>query len=321
VHRGVLNLFWDGREIRTIENLHHVGLLPPYNGTENLSADHWVDIALPTLQESGHYLDIEFSPSVRPETSWRDHELSFVTSETSWPKAMFRHLWVYMQDAFAVCEDMKACLQTLAEYKDSGLTLRSNNSLQQECLSRNFSEINASDSLNAAGVVEACNGWRQCLDSDALYQLRTLLDVAMSVSRAVDANTSASGERGNESNGSQVSHCIFPPSEDPESWNCDCHVEMYHECDALRAIDFDLSSFSDEDCIRANICRHPEVCPEWKVSQCSDNGTQKMVQALERAMINRADLAKTKSLLEHRSATLSESSSTMDSTLGGKRCW
>jgi len=54
--------------------------------------------------------------------------------------------------------------------------------------------------------------------------------------------------------------CTDPAADDPEASECECFDEMATTCS------------NDEYCIRDLMCRHRDVCNEWKSNECSNQG-------------------------------------------------
>ena len=48
--------------------------------------------------------------------------------------------------------------------------------------------------------------------------------------------------------------CIDPSADDPESWDCECQDKMVDLC----------AGDVGEKCFRVQMCKHPDVCKEWK---------------------------------------------------------
>eukprot|EP00747_Dinoflagellata_sp_TGD_P052518 gnl/TRDRNA2_/TRDRNA2_147947_c0_seq1.p1 gnl/TRDRNA2_/TRDRNA2_147947_c0~~gnl/TRDRNA2_/TRDRNA2_147947_c0_seq1.p1 ORF type:complete len:680 (+),score=73.17 gnl/TRDRNA2_/TRDRNA2_147947_c0_seq1:81-2120(+) len=77
-------------------------------------------------------------------------------------------------------------------------------------------------------------------------------------------------------------HCIEPETADVESWECDCFKEMEEQCDQILAF-HRFKGFSQEMCIRAQMCRHAMICSSWKAKYCNDPMIHSLEQVIQTA--------------------------------------
>eukprot|EP00747_Dinoflagellata_sp_TGD_P154751 gnl/TRDRNA2_/TRDRNA2_177531_c0_seq16.p1 gnl/TRDRNA2_/TRDRNA2_177531_c0~~gnl/TRDRNA2_/TRDRNA2_177531_c0_seq16.p1 ORF type:complete len:542 (+),score=59.00 gnl/TRDRNA2_/TRDRNA2_177531_c0_seq16:62-1687(+) len=173
------------------------------------------------------------------------------------------NLKVIMLNVYASCMDSKACLNTLQESGDAGLTLRNSNKLLRECLQAPFENAGSIKDVGAA-----CASWRQCLkdageDRDAHMLL--LLSAA-----ALGTGEGSGAQKPSDKT------CIHPPTEDPMAWDCDCFEQMHKTCDAAGA----TTPTSLEACIRAQFCQYEGVCEPWREEVCNGRDVQTWIQKL-----------------------------------------
>merc|ERR1711971_1186774 len=94
---------------------------------------------LPSEPSGGHELVLEFYLAAGDLSS-------FVLSQQGAPMVEVERISLSMPGSFALCEDLKVCLNVLA----NDLSLRNNNTRQWECL----------HDLHPVGI---CAEWRNCL--------------------------------------------------------------------------------------------------------------------------------------------------------------
>jgi len=72
--------------------------------------------------------------------------------------------------------------------------------------------------------------------------------------------------------------CVDPAVDDAESWSCDCLSEMQANCRRVAHLD----GYSEELCLRAQMCGHARVCEHWKQdAQCQTPTLMKLREGLE----------------------------------------
>merc|ERR1712100_445894 len=105
-------------------------------------------------------------------------------------------------------------------------------------------------------VADACTDWKGCLETsagDRPQRIQQLLNAA-----GVGSKVSES-DRAGDSEG-----CIYPPTEDPASWDCDCWDGMQKRCDEFGATD----AVARTSCLTAQYCLHPRICKGWQKKFC-----------------------------------------------------
>eukprot|EP00747_Dinoflagellata_sp_TGD_P083783 gnl/TRDRNA2_/TRDRNA2_162254_c0_seq4.p1 gnl/TRDRNA2_/TRDRNA2_162254_c0~~gnl/TRDRNA2_/TRDRNA2_162254_c0_seq4.p1 ORF type:complete len:163 (+),score=29.05 gnl/TRDRNA2_/TRDRNA2_162254_c0_seq4:645-1133(+) len=70
--------------------------------------------------------------------------------------------------------------------------------------------------------------------------------------------------------------CIYPPKEDPESWDCNCFEEMQERC----ALVAETPGYTIVNCLAAQYCMHEDICQSWASAVCSKSAVIAMQQAL-----------------------------------------
>eukprot|EP00747_Dinoflagellata_sp_TGD_P149960 gnl/TRDRNA2_/TRDRNA2_177067_c0_seq23.p1 gnl/TRDRNA2_/TRDRNA2_177067_c0~~gnl/TRDRNA2_/TRDRNA2_177067_c0_seq23.p1 ORF type:complete len:693 (-),score=81.90 gnl/TRDRNA2_/TRDRNA2_177067_c0_seq23:93-1952(-) len=110
------------------------------------------------------------------------------------------------------------------------------------------------------------------------------------------------------------SDSIYPPNEDPESWDCDCYEEMLQRCQAVDTKNLPKGDYTEDLCLRAHFCIFPRVCAAWKAASCRSPLVVAMQGALQ-------DLTTTKVALQARAVSSSSHAETkLDSAAMAKRC-
>lgn len=174
-------------------------------------------------------------------------------------KTMFNQLEFYMQNEFAECEDVKACLEKLVDYPE----LRNSNLLQMQCL----------EGLDPNALRDGCQQWRECMPDSHEAEVLLLLRAAMPHLLLLHSNgptvTALIQESAPALPGTS-SHtiCMDPVKEDPESWHCDCGPKMMTTCDEI--IPRMSQNITVQECFTAIYCEHPGVCDEWKELACTE---------------------------------------------------
>eukprot|EP00747_Dinoflagellata_sp_TGD_P158047 gnl/TRDRNA2_/TRDRNA2_177786_c0_seq15.p1 gnl/TRDRNA2_/TRDRNA2_177786_c0~~gnl/TRDRNA2_/TRDRNA2_177786_c0_seq15.p1 ORF type:complete len:562 (-),score=63.59 gnl/TRDRNA2_/TRDRNA2_177786_c0_seq15:289-1926(-) len=227
---------------------------------------------IPVSNAGGHDLEIEFEPASSPA------------------KVEFAALQLYMPRVYSNCEDMKVCLARLAKAGVAGQKLRNTNTLQKECLS---SSKEGHAILKKEGVFKACRQWRKCLKEHQVA-VGVLLDAA-GVGEFTDQSPEAAATAVSEAK------CIYPPHEDPESWDCDCYKEMLLRCQNANTKNLPQGSYTEKICLRAHFCLSPRVCTGWKSAACADP----LVVAMKGALPNDHTSALSTTAMHNTSLSLS----------------
>eukprot|EP00747_Dinoflagellata_sp_TGD_P158083 gnl/TRDRNA2_/TRDRNA2_177786_c0_seq9.p1 gnl/TRDRNA2_/TRDRNA2_177786_c0~~gnl/TRDRNA2_/TRDRNA2_177786_c0_seq9.p1 ORF type:complete len:585 (-),score=64.37 gnl/TRDRNA2_/TRDRNA2_177786_c0_seq9:289-1944(-) len=227
---------------------------------------------IPVNIAGGHDLEIEFEPASLPA------------------KVEFSAIQLYMPSVYSNCEDMKVCLARLAKAGVAGQKLRNTNTLQKECLS---SSKEGHAILKKEGVFKACRQWRKCLKEHRVA-IGVLLDAA-GVGEFTDQSPEAAATAVSEAK------CIYPPHEDPESWDCDCYKEMLLRCQNANTKNLPQGSYTEKICLRAHFCLSPRVCTGWKSAACADP----LVVAMKGALPNDHTSALSTTAMHNTSLSLS----------------
>ena len=137
--------------------------------------------------------------------------------------------------------------------------------MQRECLKPNFKD---SKVLKAHRVYKACKLWRKCLrQGSGDNHLEHISDILEAANVDVHAHDDLNSPQ-----------CIYPPKEDPETWDCNCHDEMIARCHSLEHAGH---SFSIQTCFRAQFCVNPRVCSNWKKLSCETSEIEVLMTALQ----------------------------------------
>eukprot|EP00747_Dinoflagellata_sp_TGD_P158049 gnl/TRDRNA2_/TRDRNA2_177786_c0_seq17.p1 gnl/TRDRNA2_/TRDRNA2_177786_c0~~gnl/TRDRNA2_/TRDRNA2_177786_c0_seq17.p1 ORF type:complete len:585 (-),score=69.05 gnl/TRDRNA2_/TRDRNA2_177786_c0_seq17:289-1944(-) len=227
---------------------------------------------IPVNIAGGHDLEIEFEPASSPA------------------KVEFSVIQLYMPTVYSNCEDVKVCLAGLAKAGVAGQKLRNTNTLQKECLS---SSKEGHAILKKEGVFKACRQWRKCLKEHQVA-VGVLLDAA-GVGEFTDQSPEAAATAVSEAK------CIYPPHEDPESWDCDCYKEMLLRCQNANTKNLPQGSYTEKICLRAHFCLSPRVCTGWKSAACADP----LVVAMKGALPNDHTSALSTTAMHNTSLSLS----------------
>eukprot|EP00747_Dinoflagellata_sp_TGD_P158052 gnl/TRDRNA2_/TRDRNA2_177786_c0_seq2.p1 gnl/TRDRNA2_/TRDRNA2_177786_c0~~gnl/TRDRNA2_/TRDRNA2_177786_c0_seq2.p1 ORF type:complete len:344 (-),score=48.52 gnl/TRDRNA2_/TRDRNA2_177786_c0_seq2:143-1174(-) len=258
-------------------------------------------LLVPVNIAGGHDLEIEFEPVSSPA------------------KVEFSVIQLYMPTVYSNCEDVKVCLAGLAKAGVAGQKLRNTNTLQKECLS---SSKEGHAILKKEGVFKACRQWRKCLKEHRVA-IGVLLDAA-GVGEFTDQSPEAAATAVSEAK------CIYPPHEDPESWDCDCYKEMLLRCQNANTKNLPQGSYTEKICLRAHFCLSPRVCTGWKAAACADPLVVAMKDALPNdhtgagntAAIHNTDvsLSVPSQTLVKRSSFAEGTSAKLDESALAKRC-
>jgi len=172
---------------------------------------------------------------------------------------------VFMPTSYARGQDAKMGLQQLQntrKHTKAALQLRNSNILQRECLNKPFQQ-----------TTEACRIWRKCLKrKKAEAQIEVLLELLDAAGVVGNGNVTSE-------NITNAPHCIYPPTEDPEGWNCDCFEEMHQRCRHLDTAN--LTNFSQTLCLRAVFCTSTRVCSTWRAEMCNSPEVLELMAALD----------------------------------------
>lgn len=261
---GVLQFFWDGKELVEANGFRVHSLMSPVTDHDVSGWKRYKSnkkyikrqrdataYAIVHLSESGgHEFLSEFT----------------VRDDDSPPHAVDLTMHLFMARDFRQCQESKACLAVFESTSWYARRLRNSNTMQVECL-----QAPMSDTTNT------CAKWRSCLQQAGDHQEERLLTLL---------HAAGVGQVGPmpipETPGS---HCINPLIEDPESWQCDCFDEMLQRCERMVGV----AGYTKTRCLQAQWCDHDFVCDFWKKSICSDSSMD----------ILRSALKNSSSLLQH----------------------
>eukprot|EP00404_Azadinium_spinosum_P056901 CAMPEP_0180794410 /NCGR_PEP_ID=MMETSP1038_2-20121128/55595_1 /TAXON_ID=632150 /ORGANISM="Azadinium spinosum, Strain 3D9" /LENGTH=383 /DNA_ID=CAMNT_0022833149 /DNA_START=204 /DNA_END=1351 /DNA_ORIENTATION=+ len=275
---GTLRLYWDGTEIHAImlkgkrsdangievvstsaaKGIQEIPMI--YDGT---SSDIQLrkresHMTITMKSEGAHELAIEFVPNYSREGSTSADEDK--ETEDQLPTAVINALYFYMEPGFAKCEDTKVCLLTLGTTKE-GRQLRNSNELQALCLSLRDSE-SLEEKMPEKKLRKACTQWQACLKKEGTYRHRLVELMEAAGVHALKNAEKLNAEKLNPfgqllapaHNQSGGHHCMYPPTEDVESWTCDCYSDMLRRCRAVREEGLISGDFSKITCLRAQFC-------------------------------------------------------------------
>jgi len=99
--------------------------------------------------------------------------------------------------------------------------------------------------------------------------------------------------------------CMNPPTEDPESWECDCYDSIEAACIAIA----DTSGWTIERCTQAVFCTTEFVCQHWKDTSCTQSWLPPLISALTEQA----------ALVQHAYAS-KKRTGTFNAAMGGKSC-
>eukprot|EP00747_Dinoflagellata_sp_TGD_P143487 gnl/TRDRNA2_/TRDRNA2_176392_c0_seq70.p1 gnl/TRDRNA2_/TRDRNA2_176392_c0~~gnl/TRDRNA2_/TRDRNA2_176392_c0_seq70.p1 ORF type:complete len:460 (-),score=47.73 gnl/TRDRNA2_/TRDRNA2_176392_c0_seq70:48-1427(-) len=210
---------------------------------------------------------------------------------------------------YATCLDTKSCLHTLKDEAD--LPLRTSSALMHQCLKTGM------DMVLVKSVANSCTKWKACLnrtDPSGEYQDR-LLTMLEASGAATPTTAQVSLKQGLVPQGAAT--CIYPPQEDPLSWNCDCYEQMLQRCKAIGALE------EVALCIRSQFCAFPDTCQHWKDMACNQQPVADMRDRLRAALPQTGSSTSPFSTLTSRAsqqdmkATLAPD---LDHTTGHKAC-
>eukprot|EP00747_Dinoflagellata_sp_TGD_P222955 gnl/TRDRNA2_/TRDRNA2_94622_c0_seq1.p1 gnl/TRDRNA2_/TRDRNA2_94622_c0~~gnl/TRDRNA2_/TRDRNA2_94622_c0_seq1.p1 ORF type:complete len:549 (+),score=68.58 gnl/TRDRNA2_/TRDRNA2_94622_c0_seq1:44-1690(+) len=327
VQRGELRFFLDNVQMSQHVGAQVHGVTSPItdvlgNYQERVGPQSREGSALIELENvGGHTLKIVFVPQSGSGSGPVGAELS--------------KLELLMPESYAQCEDFKACLDPLATNEEAR-QLRNSNQQQLACLEAPTSDecvmwqycLVSSNRrepilalLRAAGVGSVTLPSRRLDGSHGDNSTTTLAASSSSTAvlaassttvpiESVDSTTIVPSPT-TEAGGSNA--CLNPLLEDAESWACDCFDEMRDRCSQLSGEVF----YSEELCLRAMICEHPDVCSAWKDVACS---TSDPALSLMRGILQQQRRRLLTARATKASATGKSSKATVDRSLEGKQC-
>eukprot|EP00747_Dinoflagellata_sp_TGD_P076409 gnl/TRDRNA2_/TRDRNA2_159140_c0_seq14.p1 gnl/TRDRNA2_/TRDRNA2_159140_c0~~gnl/TRDRNA2_/TRDRNA2_159140_c0_seq14.p1 ORF type:complete len:511 (+),score=54.75 gnl/TRDRNA2_/TRDRNA2_159140_c0_seq14:114-1646(+) len=197
---------------------------------------------------------------------------------------------------FEICMDTKVCLNVLDTHGQEGAALRASNSLLLQCLTASLDQA-----ADLQKVGPACGALRKCLDPAHTNHLVSLLHAAVEYDRWFEGSTLSTSS----------DMCLNPSEEDPMSWECDCYDEMKKRCTEMKAVD-------EKTCLRAQMCMHEHICPEWASRMCNSPAIETMKQSLNAAksLVNAQQLA----FAARASASAKEEATDLEHSAGRKAC-
>lgn len=266
MENGILYNYWDGTEITTSNGFDLKGDLvvspmrPETHGKgdkkKSFAKGQRTLLTLRDLPHGGHEIVAEFIP---------------VTIGIA---QAFLEMRIFVDKTFRVCEDHQVCLQGLGNMKElESRHLRNSNAAQKACLETPYSDTK-----------DACRKWRKCLQDTHLGEtnheitLMNMLDAA-GVQPGGEMSLMQQGE----------SSCLNPATEDPESWDCDCYVDMKDICQRVQDRQ-EHEDYTDATCFRAIFCNTERVCDFWKASFCSDPSVVAIGESLQTLSFITTDL-------------------------------
>eukprot|EP00747_Dinoflagellata_sp_TGD_P143447 gnl/TRDRNA2_/TRDRNA2_176392_c0_seq30.p1 gnl/TRDRNA2_/TRDRNA2_176392_c0~~gnl/TRDRNA2_/TRDRNA2_176392_c0_seq30.p1 ORF type:complete len:465 (-),score=56.34 gnl/TRDRNA2_/TRDRNA2_176392_c0_seq30:62-1456(-) len=277
VSGGVINLYWDDEPLTTFDRK----IVWPKYWQTRLTTDH----------QGGNTFIVEFVPNSTDAV------------------AEFTELGFVMRNEFTTCLDSKACLDRLGD--EAGLPLRTSSVLMHQCLKTGM------DNVSVQSVAGSCKKWKACLkksDPSGEYERRllTMLE-ASGVATAATAHSSLKQHLPPPQLGKGSGKCIYPPHEDPLSWNCDCYEDMMQRCKDIGA------SMEMEVCLRAQFCEHPHTCQHWKDSTCNEQKVADMSRRLKSALLEMDGLNSLMTRVSQKD-TKATLAADLDHTTGHKAC-
>eukprot|EP00747_Dinoflagellata_sp_TGD_P165075 gnl/TRDRNA2_/TRDRNA2_185888_c0_seq1.p1 gnl/TRDRNA2_/TRDRNA2_185888_c0~~gnl/TRDRNA2_/TRDRNA2_185888_c0_seq1.p1 ORF type:complete len:470 (+),score=34.55 gnl/TRDRNA2_/TRDRNA2_185888_c0_seq1:70-1479(+) len=249
---GVINTYWNDKFLHAFDK-------PIWPGQKSWSTD------LKTDHKGGNTFIVEFIPSNSKDSPMKQnaHEPQKASAI-----GQFSDLTFFLRTELTTCLDSKSCLDQIGD--KAGLPLRESSGLLHQCLRGDM------DKEHVLPVARSCKKWKRCLkrsDPSGQYQSRLLL-----LLNASDAAVPMPGHTSLKQS-PMGSKCIYPPTEDPMSWNCDCYEQMIQRCRDIGA------SKEMEVCIRGQFCEHPNTCQHWKDAACSDETITDMKKRLHGALL------------------------------------
>lgn len=295
--KGRLAAYWDGKPVTDNEFTTCGAIeLPAYSASNfQLGSSSKFAVLLETGDKQGtggHVFEVEFTPD-NADSRLKVNSLQF-----------------FMDDRFAKCVDTKSCVGMFAMHKDGGMLLRNSNGLQQECLESQcwqqgeadqaaclrdeFAVMTVLDPVPSATVLEqalqACIDWRGCLvQSDERRDEH--IQALIGATGGAEISQAAATESTQHSDG--MPNSIYPPTEDPESWDCDCWADMHTRCNAVSE---QITGYQLDLCLRAQYCMHPRISTAWRDAVACD-GTEmmtyrnKITNSMQGALLERASAA------------------------------
>eukprot|EP00747_Dinoflagellata_sp_TGD_P089945 gnl/TRDRNA2_/TRDRNA2_164507_c1_seq2.p1 gnl/TRDRNA2_/TRDRNA2_164507_c1~~gnl/TRDRNA2_/TRDRNA2_164507_c1_seq2.p1 ORF type:complete len:399 (+),score=63.74 gnl/TRDRNA2_/TRDRNA2_164507_c1_seq2:107-1198(+) len=235
VQGGTLSLHWDDTRLEAF--------------TEKSTARDWSSALVPE-DKGGHKFMVEFVPDSPGKTP---------------AGALYNMLGFFTQKQFAKCMDTRNCLEEL-DKTPAGRSLRNSNRFLLQCLTSS-----PDDAKNLPMVGVECHKWRKCLEaasSSSLLQVGDAGDHGIKhlLEAAAESNATEANERAEKREG-----CVYPPTEDPMAWDCDCWEQMHKRCNAIEVKAENLGL-----CLRAQFCRYPEVCDGWHGRNCVQDDVKQM---------------------------------------------
>jgi hypothetical protein len=165
--------------------------------------------------------------------------------------AMFNIMLTRVSAGYDKCMETKElhgqCLDELV----GNMPLRSNHTLQQECLLTNASQSSS---------IDKCDEWRGCFNQSVGELL--LLNVLNGLSMTSSGVLSQIGLLGSHADANCIDDpnhetCVNPTFFDVEAYDCNC---------------FDSLKNKTAEQIHALACNDPAVCCDWKQNHCSSTG-------------------------------------------------
>eukprot|EP00747_Dinoflagellata_sp_TGD_P211914 gnl/TRDRNA2_/TRDRNA2_85080_c0_seq1.p1 gnl/TRDRNA2_/TRDRNA2_85080_c0~~gnl/TRDRNA2_/TRDRNA2_85080_c0_seq1.p1 ORF type:complete len:536 (+),score=65.24 gnl/TRDRNA2_/TRDRNA2_85080_c0_seq1:102-1709(+) len=315
LYGGKLRFFWDGVEI-TKENGFDMETNDNYDPSRSQSKR---SKKRQTRKEKKTQRFRKWSWDV-PHPGGHEFTMEFTKYKGQRARIDIQGLSFYMPSSYATCQDTKVCLSMLGS-SPAAMELRNDNTFQMKCLKLGWRFL-------PEPKKSACMSWHKCLDKvddgkhDKVTELLHILEAAHVGSQA--AVTQEPSDK----------QCIFPPTADPESWDCDCHDEMLCRCREIQHNHkLDLQQEFVPACLNAQFCLHPGVCPGWKKASCGGKiqELQRVLQGLPKDKCTASSLSeirhdnrenKSMALQERSRQRLNDSSSgkNLDEVTGAKSC-
>eukprot|EP00747_Dinoflagellata_sp_TGD_P212283 gnl/TRDRNA2_/TRDRNA2_85405_c1_seq1.p1 gnl/TRDRNA2_/TRDRNA2_85405_c1~~gnl/TRDRNA2_/TRDRNA2_85405_c1_seq1.p1 ORF type:complete len:589 (-),score=78.19 gnl/TRDRNA2_/TRDRNA2_85405_c1_seq1:90-1835(-) len=283
LERGTVKVFWDGTLLKSVTQQEVMSVASPRTFQTRVPVDPG---NLPGVH--GHNLVLEFS---------RDMSKRHMKA-VAWVGT----LSLIAPQEFTQCMDKKMCMNDLANSGRKGKILRTSNRLLTQCLQRDFGKVQRIPKLG-----KLCKTFRKCLrglkggnhEEELLLILKA---TQVSGKFLFETGTSQATHLIQGSSPTQVTStddeeiCIFPPTEDPMSWDCDCWEAMHTLC-------HDIGIYNGKQlqmCLTAQYCMHPKICRHWHADQCTNNPAIESLQV-------KLKKAKEKALLEDEKGTFNSS--------------
>eukprot|EP00747_Dinoflagellata_sp_TGD_P076407 gnl/TRDRNA2_/TRDRNA2_159140_c0_seq12.p1 gnl/TRDRNA2_/TRDRNA2_159140_c0~~gnl/TRDRNA2_/TRDRNA2_159140_c0_seq12.p1 ORF type:complete len:520 (+),score=55.33 gnl/TRDRNA2_/TRDRNA2_159140_c0_seq12:114-1673(+) len=222
------------------------------------------------------------------------------------PEIQIGWLTLMENPGFETCMDTKMCLNILDKHGTEGKALRASNLLLLQCITASLDQA-----ADLQKVGPACGALRKCLDPAHTNHLVSLLHAAIEFDRWVEGWTPSTPTASPPTKLSTSDMCLNPSEEDPMSWECDCYDEMKKRCTEMKAVD-------EKTCLRAQMCMHEHICPEWASRMCNSPAIETMKQSLNAAksLVNAQQLA----FAARASASAKEEATDLEHSAGRKAC-